>query len=101
MARRYTGPPNSLPGAIAQLGERSDGIRKVVGSSPTSSISVSTSDHATEVGAHEFRNHFGWYMQRATAGETFLVKRRGKPYVKLGPATEPLTVIPLETKDAA
>ena len=31
------------------------------------------------VGAHIFRNHFGWYMQRAHAGERFLVTRRGKP----------------------
>jgi antitoxin (DNA-binding transcriptional repressor) of toxin-antitoxin stability system len=53
------------------------------------------------VGAHEFRNHFGWYMQRATGGESFLVKRRGKPYVRLGPATEPLTVVPLPEKIAA
>jgi hypothetical protein len=53
-----------------------------------------TPDKAVDVGAHEFRNHFGWYMQRATAGETFLVKR-GKPYVKLSRATEPLTVVPL------
>jgi hypothetical protein len=55
----------------------------------------------TEVGAHEFRNHFGWYMQRATAGESFLVKRRGKPYVKLSPATEPLTVVPFPKKRLA
>jgi hypothetical protein len=40
-------------------------------------------------------------MQRATAGETFLVKRRGKPYVRLGPATEPLTVVPFPKKQAA
>jgi len=40
-------------------------------------------------------------MQRATAGETFLVKRRGKPYVKLSPAAEPLTVVPLPKKRLA
>lgn len=38
------------------------------------------------VGAHLFRNHFGLYMQRAAAGETFNVTRRGKPYVQLSPA---------------
>jgi prevent-host-death family protein len=38
-----------------------------------------------EVGAHEFRNRFGWYMERAAAGEEFLVTRRGKPYVRLVP----------------
>ncbi|HEX2127872.1 MAG TPA: type II toxin-antitoxin system prevent-host-death family antitoxin [Solirubrobacterales bacterium] len=48
-----------------------------MGSSPTSSTQAET------VGAHEFRNRFGWYMQRAAAGETFNVTRRGKPYVRL------------------
>ena len=38
-----------------------------------------------KVGAHEFRNRFGWYMERAAAGETIHVTRRGKPYVTLGP----------------
>jgi prevent-host-death family protein len=37
-----------------------------------------------EVGAHEFRNHFGWYMERAHAGEEILIKRRGKPHARLG-----------------
>jgi prevent-host-death family protein len=37
------------------------------------------------VGAHEDRNHFGWYMERATAGEQFLITRRGKPYARLSP----------------
>ena len=75
-------------GAIAQLGERSDGIRKVVGSSPTSSISIASPK--SSVSADEFRRRFGWYMQRAHAGERFLVTRRGKPYVRLVPAAEPL-----------
>lgn len=39
----------------------------------------------TIVGAHEFRNRFGRFMERAAAGETFHVTRRGKPYVRLGP----------------
>jgi prevent-host-death family protein len=65
-------------GAIAQLGERVAGSDEVVGSSPTSSTQGSTT-----VGAHEFRNRFGWYMQRAAAGEAFNVTRRGKPYVRL------------------
>jgi prevent-host-death family protein len=70
-----------LSGAIAQLGERSDGIRKVVGSSPTSSTQGLAGD--VEVGAHEFRNRFGWHMERTVAGEEFLVTRRGKPCVRL------------------
>jgi PD-(D/E)XK endonuclease len=85
-------------GAIAQLGERLSGTQEGAGSSPASSTPPGAVE---EVGAHEFRNLFGWYMQRATAGETFLVKRRGKPWVRLGPATEPLTVVPLPEKKAA
>ena len=45
-----------------------------------------------EVGAHQFRNHFGWYMERAAAGEEFFVTRRGKPYVRLVPAHAQLPI---------
>lgn len=38
---------------------------------------------ATVVGAHEFRNRFGWYMERASAGEDILVTRRGKSHLRL------------------
>ncbi len=40
----------------------------------------------TIVGAHEFRNRFGQFMERASAGETFHITRRGRPYVRLSPA---------------
>ncbi len=72
-----------LPGAIAQLGERRAGSAKAVGSSPTSS----TQDNRREtvVGAHEVRNRFGWYLERAAAGEDIRVTRRGRPYVRLTP----------------
>ena len=82
-------------GAIAQLGERSDGIRKVVGSSPTGSIPPPDSG-PVEVGAHEFRNHFGWYMQRAAAGEEILVTRRGRAYARLCPPHAQLAVPPVD-----
>jgi prevent-host-death family protein len=72
-----------FPGAVAQLAERSDGIRKVEGSNPSSS----TDGCAEEVGAHLFRNHFGYYMERAAAGNEILIRRHGKPYARLGPAT--------------
>ena len=65
-------------GAIAQLEERLLGMQEVAGSSPAGSTSFSAT-----VGAHEFRNHFGWYMERAAAGEEIAVTRRGKPYVRL------------------
>jgi hypothetical protein len=49
-----------FPGAVAQLAERSDGIRKVRGSIPLSSTSQGENAPTIEtVGAHEFRNHFG------------------------------------------
>jgi hypothetical protein len=94
-------------GAVAQLGRASVWHTEGRGfeshqlhSLDTDAESV-TPGEAVEVGAHEFRNQFGWYMQRATAGETFLVKRRGKPYVKLSPAAEPLTVVPFPKKRLA
>jgi prevent-host-death family protein len=37
------------------------------------------------VGAHQFRNHFGLYMERAAAGAEILIRRRGQPYARLGP----------------
>jgi prevent-host-death family protein len=79
---------HQFSGAIAQLGERGHGMAEVVGSSPTGSTPLESREIAT-VGAHEFRNRFGWYMERAAAGEEFLVTRRGKPYVRLVPASRP------------
>jgi prevent-host-death family protein len=73
-------------GAIAQLGERGHGMAEVVGSSPTGSTVDSPIEDGIQVGAHEFRNRFGWYMERAAAGEKFLITRRGKQYVRLLPA---------------
>jgi prevent-host-death family protein len=38
------------------------------------------------VGAHEFRNRFGLYMERAAGGAEISVSRHGRPYVRLVPA---------------
>lgn len=78
-------------GAVAQLAERPDGIREAEGSNPSSSTNQETSSKGSveEVGAHQFRNHFGYYMERAAAGTEILVRRRGKPYTRLGPAEPP------------
>jgi PD-(D/E)XK endonuclease len=73
-------------GAIAQWGERLRGTQEVAGSSPASST-PSEECETTEVGAHEFRNRFGWYFERASRGEDFLITRRRKPYARLGPPT--------------
>jgi prevent-host-death family protein len=71
-------------GAVAQLAERSNGIREAEGSNPSSST-LNEVESVVEVGAHEFRNHFGYYMERAAAGADILIRRRGKPYAHLGP----------------
>jgi prevent-host-death family protein len=42
------------------------------------------------VGAHSFRNHFGWYMERAAGGTEIRVTKRGRPYVRLVPFQEQL-----------
>ena len=56
------------------------GTQEAAGSSPASSTSPPETLH---VGAHEFRNHFGPYLERAADGEEIRVSRRGRPYVRL------------------
>ena len=75
-------------GAVAQLAERCHGMAEARGSNPLSSTSREPDAAPTieEVGAHKFRNHFGYYMERAAAGAEILIRRRGKPYAHLGPA---------------
>ena len=69
-------------GAVAQLGERLGGTQKARGSSPLSSTSLPS---AVDVGCHQFRNHFGYYLERAAAGEEIRISRRGRPYARLVP----------------
>lgn len=75
-------------GAVAQLAERYRGTVEAEGSSPSSSTNRGVAPIAgkEEVGAHEFRNHFGYYMERVAGGAEILVRRRGKPYARLVPA---------------
>lgn len=82
-------------GAVAQLEERRRGTAEAGGSSPPSSTNRGLSSESTlvEVGAHKFRNHFGYYMERAAAGAEVLVSRRGKPYVRLVPAQPPAVAV--------
>lgn len=75
-------------GAVAQLGERVAGSHEVRGSSPLSSTSDSP---ATRTGCHEFRNHFGHYLEQAAAGHEIEISRRGRPYARLVPAQPRLT----------
>lgn len=71
-------------GAVAQLGERRYGIPEVTGSSPVSSTQ-SAHDREQVVGAHDFRCKFGYWMERASAGEEILITRHGRRYARLGP----------------
>jgi prevent-host-death family protein len=80
-----------LPGAIAQLGERLRGTQEAAGSSPASSTDPPETLH---VGAHEFRNQFGYYLERAADGHEVLVSRRGKPHVRLSPVEPRLAALP-------
>jgi prevent-host-death family protein len=68
-------------GAVAQLGEHLNGIQGARGSSP-----LSSTPSPVDVGCHQFRNHFGYYLERAAAGEEIRISRRGRPYARLVPA---------------
>jgi prevent-host-death family protein len=71
-------------GAVAQLAERPNGIREARGSNPLSSISEeAVAGNVIDVGAHQFRNHFGYYMEQAAGGAEVQVSRHGKPFVRL------------------
>jgi prevent-host-death family protein len=77
-------------GAVAQLGRAPAWHAGGQGFESPQLHAPSDAAGASTVGAHEFRNHFGWYMERAAAGEQFHVTRRGKAHVCLGPAQPPI-----------
>jgi prevent-host-death family protein len=74
-------------GAVAQLEERVAGSDEVRGSSPLSSTAdrIGPAPICDEVGAHEFRNRFGLYLERAAAGAEVLISRHGRPCARLVP----------------
>jgi prevent-host-death family protein len=74
-----------LPGAVAQLVEHQSGTLRARGSSPLSSTPAPTAPETLEVGANQFRNHFGYYLEKAGEGHEVLVSRRGRPYVRVSP----------------
>lgn len=71
-------------GAVAQLEERWHGMPEARGSSPLSSTSTSGPGVDT-IGSHEFRNHFGYHLEQAAAGNALVITRHGTPYAELGP----------------
>jgi prevent-host-death family protein len=86
-----------LPGAVAQWNERSAGSRKVVGSNPTSSTPVlADRPGVVHTGSNEFRNHFGYYLERAAAGAEIHISRRGTPFARLMPPAPAQPMLPLD-----
>jgi prevent-host-death family protein len=82
-----------LPGAVAQLVEHQSGTLRARGSSPLSSTPSLAPTETLEVGANQFRNHFGYYLEKAGEGHEVLVSRRGRPYVRLTPVEPPLQLV--------
>jgi prevent-host-death family protein len=82
-------------GAIAQLGERVSGTHEVAGSSPAGS--TPQADGEVVVGAHQFRNHFGYWMERAAAGDEILITRRGRRFARLSPPDPQLATTDTES----
>jgi prevent-host-death family protein len=78
-------------GAIAQLEERLRGTQEAAGSSPASS--TPSPPETLQVGANQFRNHFGYYLEKAGEGHEVLVSRRGRPYVRLSPVEPRLQLV--------
>ena len=79
-----------LPGAVAQLEEHLPGRQGARGSSPLSS--TPSPPETLHVGCREFRNHFGYYLERAADGHEILVSRRGRPYARMIPVEPRLLV---------
>ena len=79
-------------GAVAQLEERDAGSVEARGSSPLSSIARSAPEEpvatVVQVGSHQFRNHFGYYLERAAAGDEVEIARHGRPYARLVPCVQ-------------
>jgi prevent-host-death family protein len=59
------------------------GTQGVAGSSPASS----TQDlGCIQVGSNKFRNRFGYYLERAAAGDEIHISRHNRPFARLLPA---------------
>jgi prevent-host-death family protein len=80
-------------GAIAQLEERWRGTPEAAGSSPASSTPSRAPADTLRVGANEFRNHFGYYLERAADGHDVVVSHRGRPYARLIPVAPRLAPV--------
>jgi prevent-host-death family protein len=79
-----------LQGAVAQLAERLHGMQQARGSSPLSSTSSPDPPNVVRTGSNEFRNHFGYYLERAAAGTEIHISRHGRPFARLIPPQDQL-----------
>jgi prevent-host-death family protein len=79
-----------LPGAVAQLGEHQSGTLGVRGSSPLSSTKTPEPPVTIRTGSNQFRNHFGYYLERAAAGAEIHISRHGRPFARLMPPQDQL-----------
>jgi prevent-host-death family protein len=82
-----------LPGAVAQLEEHLPGRQGARGSSPLSSTPSPDPPEVLPVGCHEFRNHFGYYLEQAADGREVLISRRGQLYARLIPVAPRLHAV--------
>jgi prevent-host-death family protein len=63
---------------------------RVRGSSPLSSTTADDTPTVVRTGSNEFRNHFGYYMERAAAGTEIHISRHGRPFARLMPPQDQL-----------
>ena len=73
-----------LAGAVAQL-DRAPAWQAGGQGFESPQLHSSDSPETLHVGANQFRNHFGYYIERAADGHEVLVTRRGRPYVRVTP----------------
>jgi prevent-host-death family protein len=71
-------------GAVAQL-ERASGWQPEGQGFESPQLHTGHDEDAHTVGAHQFRNLFGYYLELAENGTEIVVTRRGKPAALLGP----------------
>ncbi len=72
-------------GAVAQMARASAWHAEGRGFESPQLHSETEPSAPSSVGAHTFRNHFGYFLERVVRGEELLVTRRGRPYVRLMP----------------
>lgn len=77
-------------GAVAQLG-RAPAWHAGGRGFESHQLHFSESPTGHQVGAHDFREKFGYWMDRAAAGDEILITRRGRRYARLGPPDPQLT----------